>query len=455
MSDTITCDLAVIGAGPGGYATALRGAAHGLRVVLVERGPVGGACLNRGCIPTKAWVAAAETVDHVPHMASFARAPFDYAVDFGKVSDRQRKIVAQFVGSLEKLLEKRGARVVRGSARFASPTRIVVDSGATVDFRHAVVATGTAPVRLFDLPGDLLWDSDTIFSAESLPPSMLVIGAGYIGCEFAGALARFGVKTTLIESLPRILPMADEEVSSTMGREFKKQKIGMKTGVKIAALTPGGEGVVATFENGDSLTAGGALVSVGRRPVTGGLGLDAAGVAVDGRGFVVVNGAMTTTVPHIHAVGDLAGRGALAYTAYREGAYVADRIAGKRTDELADTPVPNAVFTIPEVGSVGITEAEAPVGAKVGRFMTRGLARAHTTGELAGFVKVIAHPDTDAILGVHMVGARATDLIHIASVAMAAGLTARRLGDLLFAHPAFAEGLLEAVHDVHGLALHQ
>ncbi len=455
MSEIIHCDIAIIGAGPGGYATALRGAANGQSVVLVERGPVGGACLNRGCVPTKAWVGAAETVDHLPHMNGFAREPISYELDFAKVAAKQRKVVEQFVGSLGKLLEKRGVRVVNGAARFTSPTQIAISGGPNVTFAHAVIATGTTPVRLFDLPGELLWDSDTIFGKESLPPSMLVIGAGYIGCEFAGALSRFGVKTTLLEALPRILPMADDDVSATMSREFKKQKIGMKVGVKIASLTPGGEGVVATLENGETVTAAGALVSVGRRPVTDGLGLAAAGVAVSDRGFVAIDDAMTTSTSAIYAVGDVAGRGALAYTAYREGAYVADRIAGKRSDDLADTPVPNAVFTIPEVGSVGLTETEAPVGAKVGRFMLRGLARAHTTGELAGFVKVLAHPTDDTLLGVHMVGARATDLIHVASVAMAARVTATQLGDMLFAHPAFAEGMLEAVHDVHGVSLHQ
>lgn len=447
-------DVLVIGAGPGGYSTALVAASHGLSVAIVEKGEIGGACLNRGCVPAKAWISSAETVDMAEHMATLAKHPFEYAPDFKKAVARQRAIVAQFCKSLTALLEKRGVKIIRGSARFTSPSTAVVDGAVEVGFGKAVIATGTQPSNLFGAGPDPVLDSSSIFEMETLPASIIIVGAGAIGCEFASALSRFGVKVTILELMPRCLPIEDAEISSTLAREFKKRKIQVETGVRIVKLERSGDGVTATLEDGRTFTADKALVSTGRRFPTQSLGLDTADVKTGPRGEIITDGLMRTSAPNIFAVGDVAGKYLLAYTAYAEGRHVADVIAEKTIEPLCMT-VPGAVFTIPEIGSVGVTEDKAPAGFKKGVFHFRSLARAHAAGEIAGFAKVIADGTTDKLLGVHIIGPRATDMIHIASVAMSAGMTARDFGRLVFCHPTFAEAIVEAVHDVHGESIHK
>lgn len=450
-------DVAILGAGPGGYSTALAVVSEGLSVALIEKEEVGGTCLNRGCVPAKAWISVAETIDHAKHMATLASKPFEYSVDFSKMLAKQKAIVGNFQKGLIASLTKKGVTIFKGAGTFASSNEIVV-SGAgepvSVKFKNAVIATGTSPARLFDLPESLVLDNTSIFNLESAPESMLIVGAGAIGCEFASLFSRLGTAVTLVELEPRILPMEDSEISKALEREFKKAKIKVLKGVGLSSLVQFENGVKAMFADGSALTAEKALVSVGRRFDTDKLGLDKASVAVNKKGAVVTDEMMRTSAPNIYATGDVAGKHMLAYTAYKEGEFVARVIAGKNVS-LGEMLVPNAIFTIPEIGSVGITEENAPDGASTGTFLFRGLVRSHATGEIAGFVKVIADGKTDKILGVHMIGARSTDLIHIGAVAMAQGMTAKGLGNLLFAHPTFAEGLLEAVRDVHGEALHK
>jgi dihydrolipoamide dehydrogenase len=447
-------DVLVVGAGPGGYSAALRAVGHGLSVAIVEKGEIGGACLNRGCVPAKAWISSAETVDMAEHMATLAIKPFEYAPDFKKAVAKQRAIVAQFCNSLTALLQKRGVKIIHGAARFTGPSTAVVDGSAQISFGNAVIATGTQPASLFGSGPDPVLDSSSIFEMETPPSSIIIVGAGAIGCEFASALSRFGVKVTILELLPRILPIEDAEISSTLAREFKKRKIQVETGARIVKLERSGDGVTATLEDGRAFTADKALVSTGRRFPTGSLGLDNAGVKTGSRGEIITDGLMRTSAANVYAVGDVAGKYLLAYTAYAEGRHVADVIAGKTALPLSMT-VPSAVFTIPEIGSVGVTQENAPAGFKKGVFHFRSLARAHSAGEIAGLVKVIADGTTDRLLGVHIIGPRATDMIHIASVAMSAGMTARDFGQIVFCHPTFAEAMVEAVHDVHGESIHK
>lgn len=450
-------DIAIIGAGPGGYSTALRAAGRGLSVAIIEKGEIGGVCLNRGCVPAKAWIAAAETVDHAKHMSSLAERPFEYSVDFKKMVERQKWIVSQFRKSLTSSLEKSGVEIFRGEGRFESENRITVDMAdgtEGLEFKNAVVAAGTSPARLFDISPPLVLDNSSVFELETLPESLLIVGAGAIGCEFATMMARLGSKVTMVEMMDRILPMEDIEISAVLARELKKLKVDVITGAKIESMTPENGGVAAALEGGRRVKAEKALISIGRRYATDSLGLDRAGVELGGKGKVVTDDMMRSSVPNIFAVGDVAGKNMLAYTAYREGCFVADYIAGARK-EFKDTPVPGAIFTIPEIGSVGVKEQDAPEGARKGTFLFRALARAHSTGEISGMVKLIADGETDKLLGAHIIGSRATDMIHIASVAIAQGMTAEAFGDILFAHPTFAEAVLEAAHDIHGLSIHK
>lgn len=449
-----TFDLAVIGAGPGGYSAALRGAALGLSVVIVEKTHIGGSCLNVGCVPAKSWVAAAETVDFAKHMASLAVEPFSYAVDFPKMAARQREIVSMFRKSVTTALEKRNVRIVRGSASFTSPNTIAVDGVGEIGFKNALIATGSEPIRIFDLDPGVLLDNTNFFDLQSAPKSLLIIGAGAIGCEMAGVFSRLGAAVTLVEMTPSILPMEDSEVADTLAREFRKRKINVITGVKVESLVKTDDGAVATLSNGTTITAEKVLVSAGRRFATSSLGLEKAGVKTGARGEILTDGHCRTSAQNIFAAGDVAGKYLLAYTAGSEGIKVAETIAGKN-HALVEHIVPSVVFTIPEIGSVGVTERAAPECYKKGAFLFRALARAHAAGEIAGFVKIIADGATDKILGVHIIGPRATDMIHVASVAIAAGMTAERFGSLMFAHPTFAEALMEAAHDVHGASVHK
>ncbi len=450
-------DLVVLGSGPGGYSAALRAASNGLNVGLIEKGELGGSCLNRGCVPAKAWIAAVETLDHAKLMRSIASEPFDYTVDFQKMASRQRKIVSQFRKSLEGLLQKRGVKIIEGKGRFVSQNRISVVNGSKeifVNFKHAIIATGTAPAKLFDLPAEVAVTSKSVFELERAPDSLLIVGAGAIGCEFAGVFARLGVKVTMLELMPRILPTEDGEISALMEREFKKLKIKVVTGARIESMTANGGGVTATLDNGETYTADKTLVSIGRSFPTGSLGLDSAGVKVGEKGEIQTDDYMRTTAPGIYAVGDVAGKSLLAYTACRESAMAVDTIVSKPVS-LEKPVVPSAIFTIPEIASVGLTQEQAPASAKVGTFMFRALARAHSTGEINGIVKVIADADSDLLLGAHIIGPRATDMIPIATLALTMKMTAKQLGALLFAHPTFAEAILEAVDDIHGQALHK
>ncbi|MDH5636925.1 MAG: dihydrolipoyl dehydrogenase [Nitrospinota bacterium] len=446
-------DLVVLGGGPGGYSAALRAAGAGLKVAVVEKDLVGGACLNRGCVPAKAWIAGAETVDHAAHINQVAESPFEFTPSFSKIAAREKKIVAQFRKALSSLLKKKDVEVIKGEGAFTAPDRITA-AGREIAFKHALIATGTAPARLFGLSADQALDTNSIFDMDEPPASMIIIGAGVVGCEFACVFARLGVRVTMLEMMPSILPRMDGEVARLMERELKKLKVEVITGANIKGVEAKPTEATAVLENGAEVVAEKVFLSVGRSFPTGALGLEKAGVKTRENGSVETDPDYRTSSPNIFAVGDVAGRFLLAYTAYREGAFVADLIAGKSPDRNFG-PVPMSIFTIPEIGAVGVTQEDAPPGAKVGSFMFRGLARAHATGEIAGFVKIIADGETDLVLGAHMIGPRSTDMIHIAAVAMKAGMTARQLGETLFAHPTLAEAVLEAAHDVHGQALHK
>ncbi|HEB71077.1 MAG TPA: NAD(P)/FAD-dependent oxidoreductase, partial [Nitrospirae bacterium] len=392
-------DLAVLGGGPGGYSAAFRAVSSGLKVALIEKGELGGTCLNRGCVPTKTWVAVAETVDHAKLMSSLSKEPFEYSVDYKKMRARQIKIVFNFRKSLEALLRKRGVEIFEGKGKFVTPNRISVNTGSGTDeikFKHAVIATGAAPLSPFDLDSHLVLTSASVFELESLPESIIIIGGGSIGCEIACVLSRLGVRVTMVASRARVLPREDEDVSSQIAREMKKQKIKLVTGTRIESLSIKNGEVEARVADGKTYSAEKVLVSIGRVYNTSSIGLKEAGVDIGPKGEILTDDFMRTSADHIYAVGDVAGKNMLAYTAYKEGALAAYLCAGNQI-EPAKMIIPTAIFTIPEIGSVGVTSKEAPDSAKTGLFNFRSLARAHSTDETAGFVKVIADGQSDRI----------------------------------------------------------
>lgn len=447
----------IIGSGPGGHSVAMRlieRSAERGSVILIERDQVGGVCLNRGCVPTKSWIGAVETFFAATRFnRAFSRSPVDpgqIALDFAKVQAHRSSIVANFRKSLRSTLLKGGVELIDGVARFKSGAEIEVDLDdgrrRSIRFANAIIATGAKPLNRFELKSAPLHTSSTIFDIDRAPESIIIIGGGYIGLEFATFFNALRTSCSIVEAEERIAPMIDKEIGATLEREFKKRKIELITGEMIESIEPtAGGGVRARLSRSRrELEASIALVAIGSEPNASELGLENFSARLDARGYIEVDRNFRTARANIYAIGDVIGRSALAYTAASEGVYVADLISGARADEYIEPVVPAALFTDPEIGYVGCSEEVAPAGSRVYRSRARANPRSHAGGELVGMTKLIADKD-EKLIGAHIIGARATDLIHIASMAIEAGFTIDRLRSMLFAHPTFAEGIFEAL----------
>jgi dihydrolipoamide dehydrogenase len=456
--------LTIIGAGPGGYVAAIRAAQKGAQVTVIEEAEVGGTCLNWGCIPTKTLIASADLLEQVRKAADFGIA-VDGAVryDLQRVRERKDKVVATQVKGIRALLKSWGVTLIpgRGSLLSEDVVRSVRKDGTTQDIMsdRIIIATGSRPARLSGFPfdNDKVMTSDDAVQLNSVPRSLLIIGAGVIGCEFAFLYRSLGAEVTLAEMLPRALAAEDEDVSAIIERELKKVKIKLIAGVQAVSVEQTPDGLLACrLSNGQEVRAEKILVSIGRTLNTEGLRLEDAGLTTGKRGEIPVNDRMETGVPGIYAIGDVTGTLMLAHVASHQGLVAAENALGgdARMDYAS---VPAGIFTRPEIGSVGLREHQARekgIPVKTGRFPYRVLGKAHVMGEIAGVVKVIADAGTDRVLGVHICGAHASDLVHEGALAIRMGATAHQLGSMIHAHPTLAEGLREAAEDVHGLAVH-
>ncbi len=446
-------DIVVIGAGPGGTAAALTATASGRKVVLVESGDVGGTCLNRGCVPTKTWIAASHLLRGAAwgeNIGMSASVP-----DFPKLQAHMRGVVGMVQKGLLSTFKKKGVELLTGSASFTSPETLEINNGeTTVEFSRAVIAVGSRPVDIFGRePG--FYNSDNIFAIETLPSSIAIIGAGAIGVEMASFFRSMGCAVTLVEAMDDILPAADGEIRAVVKREMKKSGVAIMAGTKIKnAQSQGGECILET-EDGSIVKAEAVLTAIGRRPQTGSLGLDKAGVRTDVRGFITVDNTMCGSREGIYAVGDVAGKALLAYTAHHEGIIAARNIMGEPA-HMDYRFVPSIIFSSPEIGSVGPTEEQLKQTGKpyrAGRYHVRALARAQAGGEIAGLVKVLVGED-NSILAVHMASPMATELIHSAVMAMAAGMKADKLAEIPFGHPTFSESIPLAVAAALGRSIY-
>lgn len=453
--------VVVIGGGPGGYVAAIRAAQLGASVALVEKGKVGGTCLNRGCIPTKALAAGVSVVHTVRRAAEFGVAAGEVTVDFKRLMERKDQVVGRLVQGVEFLLKKNKVDLIRGAARLSGKGLVAVetpDGPREIEAESIILATGTEPAlnKAFGYDGERVITSDEALSLAEAPGRLLIIGGGVIGCEFACIFSVLGSKVTVVELMPAILPLMDREVARQIHGLLKRQGINIKTRVKIQEVKKQQDSAVAVLEGGEEIEADKILISIGRVMNLRGLGLEEAGVALGERGEVAVNDRMETSVPGIYAIGDITGRIQLAHVASAQGLVAVDNIMGR--ERLMDYhAVPSCIFTHPEVGSVGITSQEAEssgIKVKSGKFSFIASGKAQAMGETDGFVKVIADPDTDRILGVHIVGPHATDLIAEAALAIKAGFTVRQLTETIHAHPTLAEAVLEASEAVHGMSIH-
>jgi dihydrolipoamide dehydrogenase len=455
-----TFDVVVIGAGPGGYPAAIRAAQLGASVAIVEREKLGGTCLNWGCIPTKALIAAAETFFRIQHAQTFGITVQGASVDYGVMIAQKNKVVGQLQAGVRQLLTANGVKQFSGVASFRDRNTVMIANSAdttSVVAKKVILATGSTSAMPGFLPRhERVVESRSFLDLNQLPGQMLVLGGGFIGCELACMAAMLGVKVTIVELLEDILLLLDMDVRREV-RTHMEKRLGIRvlTCKPLANIQADADGVSGSF--GDELLKADLLLSaVGRRPVTDGLALENAGVKVNERGFIDSDEYCRTTAANIFAIGDVTGKVQLAHFATSQGITAAENAVNQKPQKH-ETLVPNVVFTSPEVGTAGMSEDDAKKqnrAVNTGKFRFSGLGKGLATGETTGFVKWIADADTGQLLGAAAVGPHATELVAEAAAAIRAELTVRELGRTIHAHPTFSEAWMEAAHALHGEAIH-
>jgi dihydrolipoamide dehydrogenase len=459
-------DLTIIGSGPGGYVAAIRAAQLGLKTALVEKSPaLGGTCLHVGCIPTKALLHSAEVLETARDAARFGVTAKEVALHLPGVHKHRTDVVRRLARGVEFLMKKNAVTVLAGRGALRGPGRVEVtpSSGApqTIATKNVILATGSAARMLpgLKMDGRRVITSTEALTLEVVPKSLLILGAGAVGVEFASIYSRFGSSVTLVEMLPRVLPIEDEEVSAEMQKALKKRGIDVRVGTKVEDVKVGDKEVAVTVQSAkgaETLKAEVLLVAVGRRPVTEDLGLESAGIATD-RGFVKVDGQMRSSVKEIYAIGDIVPTAMLAHLASHEGIVAAEAIAGKNPHPINYDQVPNATYSDPEAASVGLTEAAARARGhkvKVGKFPFAPLGKAQILGAQEGFVKLVADERYDELLGVHIIGPRATELIAEGTLALRLESTVEEIHESIHAHPTLSEAMGEAALALHARGIH-
>ena len=465
-------DVVIVGAGTGGYVAAIRCAQLGKKVAVVEKQKaLGGTCLIWGCIPTKALLEHAHALKVISAAKEWgvtipAATP---AIDMNQVQSRKDRIVTGLTKGVEFLFKKNKIEWIKGTARLAGTGKIEVVEGdkQILEAKEIIVATGSSArsVPGVEIDHKRIITSDEAIALKEVPRTLVIMGSGAVGVEFASIYRRFGSDVTIVELLPRLVPVEDEAVSAELEKSFKKQGIKALTGAKVTKAVTGANGVDVEAQTADGrmqkLTADYLLVATGRGPVTTGLGAEEAGIKMD-RGYIKVDEMYRTSVPNISAIGDVitlgtGGHPQLAHVSSAEGIAVAERIAGQEVRPINYDHVPSCTYCDPEIGSVGLTEAEARekgYDVRVGSFPFGVLGRAKMAGENEGFVKIVADKKYDEILGVHMIGPRSTELVAEAVLALRLECTVEELIKTIHAHPTFSEAVGEAAHATHGAAIH-
>lgn len=459
-------DVAVIGSGPGGYVAAIRAAQLGLSVAIIERDQLGGICLNWGCIPTKALLRSAEVYHLAQHLDAFGLAADNVRFDAAKIVKRSRDVAGRLNGGVKHLLKKNKVTVIEGVATLAGKGKISVTANGKaqeVMAKNIILATGARARQMpgLETDGKLVWSYREAMVPAAIPPSLLVVGSGAIGIEFASFYRTMGSDVTVVEVLDRVLPVEDAEISALARKAFEKQGMKIHTGASVKSLTRGTDAITASIDLGggkmQSLTVARVIMAVGIVGNVENLGLEAAGVKVE-KTHVAVNEWCETGVPGIYAIGDLAGPPWLAHKASHEGVICAERIAGvKGLHPLETKNVPGCTYCMPQVASVGLTEAAAKAAGhevRVGRFPFTGNGKAIALGDTEGLVKTVFDAKTGELLGAHMIGAEVTELIQGYCVAKTLETTESELMHTIFAHPTLSEMMHESVLDAYGRVIH-
>ena len=457
-----TYDVGIIGGGPGGYVAAIKAAQLGGSVCLIEKGEWGGTCLNRGCIPTKTLFAVANLATQVQEASAFGiHINGEATINYAQVLDHKASVIKQLTGGIAQLLKANGVDTRNGTATLTDRNSIVVSKpDGTTEQLHAkniIIATGSEPAEppVFDIDEEQVLTTTGILNLTELPESLLIVGGGVSGCEFASIFSALGCQVTVLELLPTILATEDVQVIRHIQLFMKRKGITIHTGAKLTHVKKSEAGVAAVLESGEELAAEKMLVSIGRRYNTENIGLETVGVHTDS-GKIIVDAQMQTNVPGIYAVGDVASRYLLAHVASAEGKIAAQNCLGDHV-EMDYQVVPWCVFTLPEIGHVGMTEKEATdegYEVKIGRFPYAANGKALGLGETDGFVKTVSDVDSGDILGVHIVGVQASTLIHEAAIAVRLGASAEDIAHTVHAHPTLSEMVMESAEAAYGRAIH-
>ncbi len=454
--------LLVIGAGPGGYVAALKAAQLGARVAVVEKHHLGGTCLNYGCIPSKALLSSAEMLHSVKHADKWGvKIGGAVGFDWTAITAHKDKTIRQLRGGIASLFKGRAVTQLAGKARFEGPGRVVVTvadgSEQLVTADKVIIATGSAPMRIPGWPDDpaIVCTSDEAVHWADLPKKLLIIGGGVIGCEFACMMQSFGVEVTIVEMMSRILPTLDADLGSELLKIFRQRGIVCHLDTKVEEMRIAGGAVTARLSSGEPLSFDRVLVATGRRPNTSELGLDRAGIRVDGRGFVEVNEQLETSATGHYTIGDVNGLSMLAHAASAQGVAAAENACGEAKPFHA--AIPSAVYTFPEVAAVGMTEQQArdtdmPIA--IGRFPIGHLGKAMAARHQEGFAKMIRHRETNELLGAHLIGHNATECIAAATALIQQRVSLRDVAETVWAHPTISEAIKEAAEDALGIGLH-
>ncbi len=454
-------DVCVIGAGPGGYVAAIRAGQNGLKTALVEKAFPGGTCLNVGCIPTKTLIAGAEVY-------ASARRAGDFGVEISgeikpnwvKMLERKDGVIARLRAGISGLLKAAGVTVFSGRGEFLSRRQLLVaageQAGTVIEAKNFIIAAGSEPLVPGFIPqGERILTSTELLSLPRLPKSLLILGGGVIGCEFACLFAELGVQVTVVEMLPQILPATDGECAKLLAKQMSDKGIRILNGKPLSDIKATARGVSGKVGD-ETVKADYLLVSIGRKPATAALNLAAAGVKTTARGYIVIDDNFRTSTPGIYAIGDAVGKIMLAHWASAAAGAAVNVICGKPANFTGEL-TPGCIFTTPEIGTIGLSEEQCKaqsIDYAVGKFPFSALGKAMAMGETEGFVKILADRKTDQVLGVHIIGPHATDLIAEAGPAMLLECTARELGRAIHAHPTLGEAMMEAAHAVHGECAH-
>ena len=453
-------DVLVIGSGPGGYVAAIRAAQLGGKAAVIEERELGGTCLNRGCIPTKALVESVHVLKLAKRGAEYGVSCGDVVADYARMSQRKQEVVDKLRKGVQMLLKKNKVDVISGRGKLVNPhtVEVTADSKTTQKTgENIIIATGSEPLRLrgFPFDGKTVITSDEALELARLPKSLLIVGGGYIGAEFAGIFRGLGVEVTIVEMMEQLLPRSDADLAKELLRAFKKARMPIHLGTKVESVEVKGGAATCKLSNGKEVSAEMVLVSVGRSISSTDLGLETAGIKTE-RGAVCIDEHCRTNVPNIYAIGDVTGKLMLAHVASRQGIVAAECAMGHEA-AMDYRVVPACVFTDPEIASVGMSAedcAEAGVEVKQSSFSFMGLGKAQAIGETQGWAKVIADAETGEVLGIHIIGPHASDLIAEAALAMSMEATVEEIAHAIHAHPTLPEALVECAEAWLGRGIH-